>query len=101
MADVKTEEPLDSTPIEVPPSMREWVDSRVRAEFDRDRAFMKDILGAASKIVWAAVSAVAVVIAVLGFRTYKEIDSAIEDAAKTQVAAALRIADPNSPFSLT
>src|ERR1043166_2146909 len=80
---------------------RDWIETRIRAEFDRDRAFLKETLGFAAKALGIAASVLLVVITIAGFRTYKQVNDAIISEARAQVKASLRSDDPESSFSRT
>jgi hypothetical protein len=79
---------------------REWIEQRIRDEFDRDREVLRNVFAIASKIIWAAASVLAIIVAVAGFTTVREVKNTITRTAEKQVAAALRAEDPHSAYSL-
>ena len=84
-------------------SLRADLERKLQAEFDdridRYTQFVKNLTSGAQRVAAAALTVVAVTLAIFGIKTCADVKHAVADAAANAVAQRVRPDDPKSPFS--
>lgn len=89
---------IDSRISKLEAELRQKISDTIEQRLDRDRSFLKEVIGAGLKVLGSALGVIVVILAIFGIKTISDVQSAIHNAAITEVKSKLDSDNPNSPF---